>query len=80
MRKWEAENRDKILANRRKRNPKVRAREAVKYAVRVGKLIRPGHCERCKKPCKPHAHHPDYTKPLDVEWLCRDCHGKEHRT
>jgi hypothetical protein len=25
------------------------------------------------------AHHPDYTDPLTVEWLCNSCHLKEHR-
>lgn len=25
------------------------------------------------------AHHPDYTKPLEVVWLCRKHHGEAHR-
>jgi hypothetical protein len=28
---------------------------------------------------KPHAHHLDYTRPYDVEWLCPGCHMRKHR-
>lgn len=56
--------------------PKVAAREAVRNAIRRGGLQR--------QPCqvfgaaKVHAHHRDYSKPLDVEWLCRPHHLAEH--
>ena len=80
---WAAANRARRNAYRRKRrheNPeRARAREAVKYALRTGKLVRPARCERCKRKCKPEAHHHDYAKKLDVEWICPTCHGKEHR-
>lgn len=50
----------------------------VTIAVRDGKLLRPDHCSKCSKPCKPQAHHADYNKPLEVTWLCRRCHYQEH--
>lgn len=57
---------------------KVAAREMIKSAVKHGKIVR-GPCEKCGA-SNAHAHHHDYSKPLDVHWLCRKCHGIEHRT
>lgn len=54
----------------------LRAQHAVKRALRFGKLT--------KKPCgicgskESEAHHPDYSKALEVEWLCRKHHRLEH--
>jgi hypothetical protein len=46
----------------------------VGWAVRRGVLIRPARCQDCGRRCFPDAHHEDYSKPLEVEWLCRKCH------
>lgn len=62
----------------RKANPeKYKARTAVSNALRDGKIKR--------KPCiycgseKSQAHHDDYSRPLDVKWVCFKCHRKhEH--
>lgn len=59
-----------------KRRDKFLAMAKVKYALRTGKLIRPSQCEECSKECKPQAHHDDYNKPLEVRWLCQECHDK----
>lgn len=64
---------------KRPRTDEVRAREAVKYALRVGKLVRPSTCSRCERADVPiQAHHPDYTRRLDVVWICKWCHEAEH--
>lgn len=60
---------------RSKNEAKYKANTAVSNAVRDGRII--------KKPCeicgdKAQAHHEDYTKPLDVKWLCRKHHLKKH--
>jgi len=39
----------------------------------------PGKCARCGNGGRLVKHHPDYTDPLKVEWLCNGCHVKEHR-
>ena len=57
--------------------PKIEARNAVKVAIRSGKLIKKP-CEVCGE-TKVHGHHDDYSKPLEVRWLCPKHHGLEHR-
>ena len=69
------------LAERSKRwatmNPeRRRAGTMVGNAVRDGRLIR-GRCEVCGS-SKSQGHHRDYTKPLEVMWLCAIHHSEWH--
>jgi len=58
-------------------NPiKTKARVATHHARRAGRLIRLA-CEVCGEP-KTEAHHDDYSKPLEVRWLCRPHHIEHH--
>jgi hypothetical protein len=55
---------------------KEAARRAVLYAVRTGKLVRQP-CEKCgETPAE--GHHDDYSKPLEVRWLCPTHHDAHH--
>lgn len=54
------------------------ARKKAIRAVYRGMLPRPDRCEGCLRLCTPDAHHNDYSKPLDVHWLCKTCHGEVH--
>ena len=56
-----------------------KAHSLFKSALRSGKVIRPAKCEMCGDSCKPHGHHPDYSKPYDVIWLCSSCHSLLHK-
>lgn len=49
-------------------------RQRVYYAIKTGKLHRPDTCERCGRQGGLQAAHHDYSRPLDVAWLCRSCH------
>ena len=51
----------------------------VKYALKTGKLKRPDTCSMCSERKKIEGHHYDYNKPLDVTWVCRQCHATIHR-
>lgn len=57
---------------------KRRARGRVYNALKAGKLSKPNECERCDIVAKLYSHHEDYTKPLEVEWLCGECHHGGH--
>lgn len=63
-----------------KKNPsKKNAYMAVDAAIRSGVLARPSFCSGCGCPDTEHrieAHHYDYSKPLDVIWLCTPCHSR----
>lgn len=62
----------------RSENPqKYKARTAVGNAVRDGRLVRKP-CESCGSR-KSEAHHDDYSRPLDVRWLCKPCHVHAHK-
>lgn len=57
---------------------RVKAHSSVYRAVKAGRLTRPENCSRCGKSSAVHAHHTDYSKPLDVQWLCPSCHKGLH--
>jgi ribosomal protein S27AE len=64
--------RDRKNAKRRAERFKDQARDMVRGAIRKGELQRQP-CERCGSR-QVEAHHEDYGKPLDVQWLCRPHH------
>lgn len=64
----------------------VPAHQAVKKALKNGTLKKADFCLYCKKygdrtrgPLTLVAHHTDYSKPLDVIWLCTIHHDAWHR-
>jgi ribosomal protein S27AE len=59
-------------------NPlRAKAHYEAQEALRRGKLkMQP--CEKCGEK-KVIAHHEDYSKPLEIVWLCRIDHIKRHK-
>lgn len=66
LKRWRADNPEKYQAH-----------NAANNALRDGKLERVWSCSRCDSQFAVHKHHPDYARPLDVEWLCAACHRQE---
>jgi ribosomal protein S27AE len=83
-RRWRARNRVYLREYwgqwRRARREAMRAHRRLDYALRTGKITRPKKCDRCGKRCIPDGHHEDYSRPLDVRWLCKRCHAQERKT
>jgi hypothetical protein len=61
----------------RRQNPeKYEAHKAVANALNRG-LLKKGKCVVCGS-LRVDAHHDDYSKPLQVTWLCRRHHREAH--
>lgn len=68
---------ESCLRIRAKYPEKYKARTAVSNALRDGRL-RKGPCALCGSKKRVQGHHPDYSKPLEVTWLCEPCHKRHH--
>lgn len=79
--KWIANNKEKnreIKAKWKAANgTRAKAWAAVEKATKNGDLLKEP-CSICHDP-NSQAHHEDYSKPLDVIWLCPKHHGERHR-
>jgi len=60
------------------KNPKkIKVHNIVHSAIKNGEIkIQP--CEVCNSTERIEAHHTDYSKPLDIMWLCKSCHAEWH--
>ncbi len=68
----------KLYVEKWRKNNKAAAKayDLLHRAIRRGSISQQP-CEVCGD-TKSHAHHEDYSKPLDVNWLCRFHHMIEH--
>jgi hypothetical protein len=57
---------------------KIIARRIVRDNIKSGNISRQP-CEHCPSINPAGAHHSDYSKPLDIVWLCAQCHTTVHR-
>ena len=71
-----ASHRRALKASAIKHADRAKARNLLANAIRAGKVERlPCFC--CGE--KSQAHHPDYSAPLDVVWLCSTHHAEAHK-
>ncbi len=81
-REWNKKNPEKIRARiatwKRNNKEKALAHQYVLWGLRLNVIQKPSECQGCGKKIKVEAHHRDYTKQLEVMWLCKLCHEQEH--
>jgi len=58
---------------------KVNAKHMVFRSVKKGEIVKSLICAGCGESKRLDGHHQDYSKPLDVVWLCRPCHMFTHK-
>lgn len=56
---------------------KHQVRALTRSYIKAG-ILEKGACEMCNTTKRVQAHHEDYSKPLDVIWLCQRCHDEVH--
>lgn len=83
QRNWAKTPKGRVCAGKSARNfdrnhpEKRRAYAIVQNALKTGRLTKEP-CVYCKSK-RVEAHHTDYSKPLEVKWVCFPCHRKyEH--
>lgn len=82
-RRYREDNVEGVYATRLRmceKNPTHKnANEAVSLALQLGVIANPGVCYGCGCDSSEHrieAHHHDYSKPLEIVWLCTPCHRR----
>lgn len=71
---WRKHNNEYQKKHRKTRD----ARQILRRAVAKGEIIKKLECKWCDSNLNIEAHHEDYSKPLEVIWLCRKCHKNKH--
>ena len=67
-----------MMAWRKTHRTQKLAHRAVEKALKTGALLK-APCRECGSKIGVHAHHDNYSQPLEVAWLCRRHHMEHHR-
>ncbi len=69
----------RLIEKRKGNDQKFLARQIVHIALKGKMIIKPEVCTQCMSREKIEAHHEDYSKPLEILWVCYECHRAIHR-
>lgn len=65
---------DRQREYRRKYPERNRAHQLAQYARKKGWIVTRNTCEDCGEKKRLEMAHIDYSRPLDIRWLCTPCH------
>lgn len=54
---------------------RTKAHNKVARQMKAGEIVKPESCEGCGLKRAVEKHHPDYSRPVLVLWLCKPCHA-----
>ncbi|MGC1177023.1 MAG: hypothetical protein WA843_03035 [Candidatus Saccharimonadales bacterium] len=70
-----------IVERDRRHAEKKKAQHLLQTYVQRGKILKPSICSICNCESKRiEGHHADYSKPLEVIWVCSSCHHNIHKS
>lgn len=75
-RKYQKGRKQTRAGNTPEQRVKNKARDYANRCIKKG-ILKKQPCSSCGSE-KAEKHHSDYSKPLDVTWLCRHCHSRLH--
>jgi predicted Zn-ribbon and HTH transcriptional regulator len=82
-RQWKKNNPAKVAVIEKRSYLKTieseKTRAKTRYAIRKGIIMKPSACQKCGTEGATQAHHHDYSKYLEVEFLCHVCHKAHHQ-
>ena len=78
-REFEKTQKGRESAKKYRQGQKWIARYTFRNAIRDGKIEKKDVCSFCMSKERVEGHHADYSKPLEITWVCRKCHSALHK-
>ena len=78
--RWRERETAGALARRVMYKTRLQVSRRLRHEIEMGRITKPTTCSQCHgtQP-RIEGHHEDYSKPLEVKWLCSLCHASQHR-
>lgn len=69
-----------LIKKRKSYDQKFLSRQIVQLALKGKMIFKPSKCTKCENAERIEAHHEDYSRPLDIIWVCYQCHRQIHKS